>query len=232
MSFMEERSAVDVCNKALSRISQAPIVGALDDPANGNRHAARECRLWYPKVVRSLLEKHHWGIATVRAPLAEVGNDDSLNWTYAYQTPTDMAFPVSIDLGTTYGTTAISYYQGVGYLLAELYGRPMFKRRGKTLYAHTVGAMLEYVSYNITEADFTDTFEDLVVLALAAPLARSVAKDEDLARGFEEQLTTAINQAIAHELNMGRPRYGEGVTDAERARFGVGYTFAGGYLGL
>lgn len=220
MGFQEPRSEMSVCNKALSRIRQAPLSGSLDDPANQSKHAARECRLWYKTVVRQVLSMHHFGLATVRAPLVTTTNDRSAEWGYAYIPPTDMAFPVSIGPFSTASTAVVSYYVGVGFILASAYGRPLFRYESGAIYALVADASLDYVSFNITEQDFNEAVEALVVLFLASNLARSVAKDDKLGADLHNEATTRLNIEIARNLNMNQPRYGNFMSEAEMARNG------------
>lgn len=227
MSFLTPRSAIDMCNKALSRIKQQPLSGSLTDPANLNKHAARECALWYPTVVRNVLTSHHFGLATKQVALvSQPTNDRELEWSSAYLAPTDMAFPVLVGPLAT-GSVGVSYYRGLGYLLASLYGRPLFRFANKTIYANTPGAVLEYVSFDLTEQDFNDAVEKLVVLFLASNLARSVAKNDDLARELHDEGLKELNLEIARELNMGGPRYGEWMSENEMVRNGLSPTLAG-----
>jgi hypothetical protein len=216
MSFQEVRTELSVCNKALAKILQQPLSGSLLDPANQSKSSARNCVLFYKSTVRSLLEAHHWGMATKLAPLvAAVTNARSSEWLYAYQRPSDMAFPVTL---TPYSSSQIAYYAGLGHLLGVLSGRPLFRYEGEIIYASLAGAELEYVSYDITEADFTQTFEDLVVIFLAAQLATPVAKDRALAKDIYNEGVTKMNSAIAHSLNAQGHRYGDFVSEAELAR--------------
>lgn len=220
MSFLTPRSDIDFCNKALSRIKQQPLSGSLTDPANLNKHAARECNLWYKSIVRQVLTSHHFGLATKRVGLvSQSANDRPVEWANAYVAPTDMAFPVLVGPLAT-GSTGISYYRGLGFLIASLYGRPLFRFAAKTIYANISGAVLEFVSFDITEQDFNDAVEKLIVIFLASVLARSVAKDDTLARELHDEGIKELNIEIARELNIGGPRYGEGISEYEMARSG------------
>lgn len=220
MSFQEPRSDISICNRALSTVRQQGLTGSLTDPANSNKYAAQQCVLWYKATVRMLLEKHHWGIATRRTALLATDNTLGGQWTAAFLAPTDMAFPVTVD-PTSATTGLISYYRGLGALIGMLYGRPLFRYDNGTIFTMTDQVVLEYVSLNITESDFTQDFEDLVVLGLAARLARSVAKDLKLAEELDGKFLHAINLAIAHNLNQQGPRYGNTVSDGEMARIGI-----------
>jgi hypothetical protein len=220
MSFLENRDAISLCNKALSRVKQGPLSGSLDDAANANKSAAVQCNLWYKTIVRQVLSAHHWGLATKRVGLAyQTVNSRSGEWLYAYIPPTDMAFPVMVGLYD--GGAGVSYYQGLGYILASLYGRPIFRYESGSIFSQIEGATLDYVSFDITEMDFNEAVEALVVIFLAEQLARSLAKDDTLAETFRKEGVSRMNLEIARNLNMNRPRYFDGLSDAEKARNGL-----------
>lgn len=220
MGFQEPRSAISICNKALSRVKQGQLAGSLDDPANLNKQAARECNLWYKTIVRQVLSMHHFGLATKRVPLVSPPlNDRAAEWAFSYIPPTDMAFPVQV-LPMTGVASTVSYYVGIGFVLARLYGKPLFLWQSGTIYSQVAAAALDYVSFDITEQDFNEAVEALVVLFLAANLARSLAKDDKLAADIHNEATTRLNIEIAANLNMNQPRYDNNVGDTELARAG------------
>jgi hypothetical protein len=222
MGFQEPRDAISICNKALSRIKQQPLAGSLDDPANLNKHAARECKLWYKTIVRQVLSQHHWGLATKRTALVtNVTNVRDGEWAYSYVPPSDMAFPVVVQPPYSAIGGTISYYRGLGALLAQLYGRPLFRYESGAIFANAEGAILDYTSFDITEQDFNEAVEALVVLYLASQLAYSVAKDDKLGRDLHEEALARQNLEIAHNLNMNQPKYGDFVSEGERARAGL-----------
>lgn len=231
MSFQETRSAISICNKALSRIMQQPLSGSLDDPANLNKHAARECSLWYKTIVRQVLSEHHWGLATKRVSLvANVTNGRAGQWAYSYIAPTDMAFPAMIGPYTA-ASPVVSYYKGLATILASLYGRPLFMYEAGAIYSNVEGGVLDYVSFNITEQDFNEAVEALIVIYLASQLARSVAKDHKLAKELHDEGVARQNVEIARNLNMNKPRYDHYVGDSELARGGLDIGIADlGYL--
>jgi hypothetical protein len=214
MSFQETKSDITICNRALDRISQQPLQGSLSNPLN---NAARTCARLYKSVVRTLLEQHHFGLATKRQALVTVNNDRSNEWLVAYQPPSDMAFPVSFG---PYAGSQVSYYRGLGALFGILAGRPVFAYASGVLYAQISDAELEYVSFDITEQDFNQTFENLVVVFLASELAHPIAKDRQLGKDLYEEGMSKLNWGIAQNLNIGGPTYGHTPTDTELARAG------------
>jgi hypothetical protein len=232
MSFQEARSAISICNKALSRIMQQPLSGSLDDSANANKHSARECNTWYKTIVREVLTAHHWGLATVRVQLASApSNGRAAEWAYAYLPPSDMAFPVSVGETVSSGAT-ISYYRGLGYLLAMMRGQPLFRYEGGIFYTNIADTSLDYVTFNLTEQDFNEAVEGLIVIFLASQLARSVAKDHKLAKELHDEGQNKMNLEIARSLNMSRQVYGDYVTESELVRDGADPRLGAlGYLG-
>lgn len=212
MSFRETPSAVSLCNRALSHLAQGPIT-SVDPPAPGNE-ASKQCKLWYKTVVARLLEAHHWGLATKQAVLASIANDRS-DWLYALAAPDDIAFAVSMDpLGSGSG---MQYYRGLGGLLASRYGKQAFMVSGSTIYSNASGP-LSYVSLDITEADFTATFANIVELSLAAKIAYAITKNKKIETDLRSQATNAMNLAITQNLNAGNPRYGGGPSERDIAR--------------
>jgi len=213
MSFKEFTSAVSICNMALGMVSESKIITSVDDPGA----VAAACKRWYKPVVARLLETHHWGLATKRLNLSAITNTRGNEWLYAYAVPDDMAFPVGFALGN--GTSTISYFRGLAGLLGMLNGRPIFQYQNGTIYTHIEGE-LEFVSFDITEADFTATFANIVVLMLASRLALELPKDFELSDALESKATAQINVAITQNLNAGHPRYGQMASEGELARGG------------
>lgn len=211
MSFRQTPSATSIWNRALGKIAESTPIVSEDDPDQ----AAEACRRWYKSVVAKLLEMHHWGLATKFDSLVAISNNRSSEWLYAYALPDDCAFPVR--LNTLSGVSNVSYYRGLGSLLAMVNGRPAFEMKNAVLYTAYAGS-LEYVSFDITEADFNATFENLVILGLAAQLALEIPKDRKLHDALKDELTTELNLAITQNLNIGNSKYGLGPSEAELAR--------------
>lgn len=218
MSFKEYTSAVAIGNRALGMVSESKTISSLDDPG----HNAQVIRRWYKPVVARLLEMHHWGLATKREALVGITNTRQSEWNYAYAVPDDMAFPVGI--GLISGVTTLSYYRGLAGLIAMAHGRPVFEYQSNRIYSNLAGD-LEFVSYDITEADFNSTFEHLVILMLASKLALEIPKDYDLSQQLAQSAMTEINIAITQNLNVGNRKYGAVVSESELSRGASGYNW-------
>lgn len=211
MSFKENISAVTLGNMALGMVSESKTITSLDDPG----HNAEVVKRWYKPVVARLLEMHHWGLATKRTSLVAVANTRSAEWLYAYATPDDTAFPVGISLEN--GSSSVSYYRGLAGLIAMAYGKPIFQFQNGTIYSNLTGD-LEYVSFDITEADFSASFADIVVLMLASRLALELPKDFELSEALAKDATAKINLAITTNLNSGNRQYGMQASEGELVR--------------
>lgn len=221
MTFQENRSDINICNKALSRIGQTTLAGTLDDPANNAKQAGRECKLHYKPTVRGVLEAHHWNLATKRGALIETTNTRSMEWPFAYAKPADLAFPVSLNVPGETVAGPVSYYRGLKGLYANFMGHPLFTYSGSVIFSYLSPAELEYTSLDITEQDFTQQMEDIIVLFLAAKLAYSLAKDHRMGNEIKQEAIAELDKAIAGNLNEQQPTYGNTISESELARNGV-----------
>lgn len=191
---------------------------------------ARECRRAYKPIVASLLEQHHWNLATKRASLAVVTNDRSDEWPYAYAKPTDMAYPVALlpDTGAGYsGWFMRDYY----YFLPT--GRRLFMQAKGVIYSTLEAARLEYTSFEITEGEFTSRFRDIVVLAMAARICHPITKNGKRAQELFSQFEFERQRAIAADLNRNQPTYGDKPTESELVRgMGIDLNYVGSGFAL
>ena len=212
MTFKIITSDVSICNMALGMVAESKTISSLDDPG-GN---AQACKRWYRPIVARLLELHHWGLATKHTALVQQAiNTRSNEWLYAYAVPDDMAFPVGMALSN--GSSSVSYYRGLAGLIGLTYGKPIFQFHNGVLYSNVTGD-LEYVSFDVTEADFSATFSNIVILMLASRLALELPKDFDLFEELEDKALAQINIAMTQNLNVGGQKYGMTVSEGELAR--------------
>ena len=220
MSFKVAISDVLIANEALAMIPQEPIVSMSEQSLE-----ARECQRWYKPVVAELLEKHHWGLATKRVALAAISNIRAGEWAYSYAKPADMAFPVK--MGGSYGSFSGWTYADGLYLLG---GRPMFLHVGGALFSSVPVAVLEYTSFDITEADFTNLFKRVVVIELAARICMAISKSETRTKLLMQLSEGERQRTIANDLNRSQLTYGNAPTESMLAR-GVGFDGGWGLSG-
>lgn len=209
MSFKPEISSVLIFNEALSMLPADPVQSEEEPSLE-----ARECRRWYKGIVASLLERHHWNLATARETLAVIVNDRPAEWAYAYAKPNDMAYPVMIvpPNGAGYGGWLMQNYT---YYLG---GRALFMQAGGTIYSSVAIASLEFTTFNITEADFPTRFKDLVAENLAAKTCMAITKDAARERTLMSSFEFNAQRVIASDINRNRPTYGDRPTESELVR--------------
>jgi hypothetical protein len=87
-------SKVDICNLALSHISQGASITAIEPP-DGSIYA-EHCAQFYPIARDMCLEAHEWTFATTRVALASVDNPMPNQWAYAYALPADVIRPLAV----------------------------------------------------------------------------------------------------------------------------------------
>ena len=74
----------DICNAALRLIGQGKTLGDLSDDIGS---VADDCRFWYPKCRRELLEQYPWTFAQQQEELSLYSDDYLPQWRYAYYYP-------------------------------------------------------------------------------------------------------------------------------------------------
>ena len=77
-------SAVDICNRALSRVGEARITSLTDDTKQ-----AKACNSAYAHVRDEVLRAHPWNSAITRAALAKLSSSPAFGYDDEYQLPAD-----------------------------------------------------------------------------------------------------------------------------------------------
>lgn len=78
-------SEVDVCNRALGLLQQAPIM-SIDDPIS---NAEVICAEWYNDARRGALASHNWNFAKGRRKLAKLSEAPTFEYAAKYLLPSD-----------------------------------------------------------------------------------------------------------------------------------------------
>jgi len=79
-------SEVEICNAALAKIGERPIVSLTQ----ANSAAATHCLTRYTVARDYLLRQHDWNFALKRTALARLSTAPAFGWSYAYQLPADL----------------------------------------------------------------------------------------------------------------------------------------------
>lgn len=88
-------SAVDICNRALSKLGNTRITALTD-----NSNAAKACNHAYEFVRDAVLRSHVWNCIVERAQLSPLAATPSFEYDYQYQIPSDCIKVLEVD--TTY----------------------------------------------------------------------------------------------------------------------------------
>jgi hypothetical protein len=137
-----------ICNLALSRIAEKPIMSMADNSA-----PARACLLWYEATRDEVLRAHRWNFAKKSATLSELATAPAFGWTHQYQLPID----------------CLRVWQLNGF---EDWQEPRpWEIEGRLLLTHQEVAEIKYVYRNTNEHEY----DALFVMAFAAKLAAAIA---------------------------------------------------------
>jgi len=163
-------SQVDLCNKALRRLGEDPII-ALD----GNSIWSGRCAAALPEVVNSVLSLDIWRSCTKRTQLAAEA-EDPIGFQSAYPMPSDSLRLAGIKIGQ--------------YSDWALEGNKILTQVGKT-----TALEILYVSKVTDPNKYTTPLYDAIAMGLAHELsgystATNVSKDEIYSL-YVEMVTTA-----------------------------------------
>lgn len=155
-------SAVDIANTALSHLGADAVVVQLSPP-DGSVEAGH-CARFLPIARQTALASHHWSFARKRSPLALLVND-STQWAYKYQLPSDCLRPTKIlaldELDTPERDSA------------------PFDREGDAIYTDSVNAVLVYTRDVTDTTKYTPNFTAGLGMLLAGYLAGPIIKGRE-----------------------------------------------------
>lgn len=216
------RNIVQICNEAISDLPAHPIVG-IDD----SRTEARECNRHLNGVVADLIGMHDWEFVRRRTSLAIVVNDREGEWAYAYTLPDETVSPVVLvrERSTAgipgfvftpmlYWPTASAGYERIDFAIAN----------GK-LYTNLEGAILEYSIDAVEPNKWPPLFAQAVIRLLAARIYRPILGEKADTREWlvkQQAAKTALNEAIAADLNRSPRNRKDFVPEGVAARGGYG----------
>lgn len=197
---MSAPSQVEICNLALSRISQKPITDINDGTS---RQAKVLLGIW-SSAVRDTLRSNNWPFATVIKPLNQLSNYTPFQYQYAYIYPQNcLTFWKMFPLLSLAGYADVINNGGMGTSFINcdknLKGAPF-----RELYDDTnnqkvlvTDAYQAYGEYTIEISDYT-LFDANFVSSLAYKLAAEVAQplngDAALGMAMAKAFSTSISE--------------------------------------
>lgn len=180
-------SDTQVCNRALSWLGAAPISG-LD----GTSNEAVQCNTHYDMERITLIESDPWFWATKRLTMAQVTNDRTGEWTYAYALPEDclrMHWVNDPDVAT-----ALMY--------SKQNPSAAFLIEGEVVYTHAASAAMEYVADIEDVTKMTALFQTALSWAVARSVAMPLTQDPRRVQLAEDKFTDALEKAQEHNASF------------------------------
>lgn len=180
-------SAVDIANIALSFIGADAVVVSLSPP-DGSVESGH-CARFLPLARRSALSAHDWSFARKRVDLAELVND-STEWLYKYQVPSDCLRPRRV-----LSATSLGYPER---------GASDYEIEGNALYTNQASATLLYTRDVTDTTRYPADFETALGMLLAAYLAGPLIKGADgmrVAEAWRQRGESTMRAAAVTDAN-------------------------------
>lgn len=165
-------SQVDICNRALEKLGEDPIVSLSDELKQ-----AQALKRVYSDSLAALLIEHPWHFAKKRAALPASATAPSWGWTYAYPVPTDFLRLTLIKDGPDFS------------LEADASG-------SQAILCNTAAPLYILYTYNVTDAGrltphFVEAFSSKLAFDVCEDLAESNTKKDIIAQLFASDLAKA-----------------------------------------
>lgn len=190
---MNTEKAISFCNRALVDLGEDPIAAFDDGSAT-----ATVCDERYESVLEHMLGSARWEFATVQAQLAAYPNAPLVDWSYAYQLPTQPKYLRMVRLadsldGLRVPTSMVWERSSRVRYTIRTHEYPQ-GQRNLVLMTDYSSAFVEYIA-RVEEELFPPTFEECVVVALREKLAMSLTNNADLVKLAHVELYGQSGQA-------------------------------------
>lgn len=217
------RDIVQICNEAISDLPAHPITGIDDD-----RKEARECNRHLNGVVADLIGVHDWSFARRRIALSAVANDRDSEWGYAYSLPDEIISPIVMVRNASASSvpgvvvTPMLYYPAIssGYDVVD------YTLADNKLYTNLDLAILEYSIDAVEPNKWHPLFAQAVIRTLASRIYRPILGEKADSQEWllkQRAAKTALDEAVADDLNRYPRRRKDFMPEAVAARDGYGY---------
>jgi len=172
-------SEVQICNVALSRLGEDPIISLTEDSKAG-----RACNLVFTDIRDSLLRAHPWNFAVARASLAQLTTTPVYGFNYEYQLPTDC----------------------LKVLKTDPEGDDIdFKIEGRKLLTDEATINILYISRVTDPVQYDPIFMEVFSAKLAAELAVSLTDSITLADFLHQKYEKVLSEARGMDAQEGTP---------------------------
>lgn len=178
-------SNVEVCNLALTKIGEEPIISLTEDSKAG-----RLCNLHFNRTRNMTLRSHSWNFAIKREDLAKSTTDPEYKFTAKFALPVDL----------------------IRLLDTNLLNDQDYKVEGKFILVNADSIKIKYI-YEVTDpSEFDELFIETLSCKLAAELAIPLADNVNLADFMYQQYAAKLRTARSIDATEGYPEYLEAST--------------------
>jgi hypothetical protein len=193
-------SAVSICNQALARVGQSPIVNIDDDD-----RLSRICKLHYVPKRDALLREYRWKFAIARASLPASLTPPLFGFANAYVLPVDCLRVLSV------GDVDPEWEPDQAY---------QWEREGDTIVTDLSAPLeIRYIRRVTDETRFDASFVDAFALYLAMYLVPSINE-------LNQSLSTAMREEF--EFVVARARHTSAIEGRLRRRYRVSSAWVNG----
>lgn len=190
-------SAVDICNLALSHISNRARVSSIDPP--DKTIEGKHCATFYPLARDTALEAStHWRFARTRAELASLTALADGEWGFAYALPTSFIKAIKV-----VPPGAAKDHPGEDFVIETVIDSE--GNSDDVLYTNVDEAVLHYIFRETNTGRYSPLFVSAVSWLLASYLAGPIIKGRTgttYQKGAYEVYITELNKAKASQLNQ------------------------------
>ena len=199
-------SVVSICNLGLANIGKPSISSITEATAE-----ARACNQFYEHVRDVMLQAYPWRFATKMEALAEITNDRSDLWGYAYEKPSDCLKVIRV-----HDEYLADYIASDGSLIVQ--GGFKYDLVGTTIYCDPTPAYLNYI-YRLTDPTLlSPMFVEALGWQMAVSLSMPLTRDPKIRADAWNvaKLTTAEAQAAdANDMRESADRASEAIEARE-----------------
>jgi hypothetical protein len=201
-------SSVDICNLALSRISQDQI-NSLDDPSPN----ARFCKAFFEQTRDEVLQSNPWRFASAVVTLTALVDEPLIEWDCKFQLPTDCLRVLELNGSDNRSRS--------GY----------FEVQANTLLTNETTAIIRYIRRETDGSLYPPLFVEALSCKLAARIAKPLTGKDDAAANLLTEYTRLTGpEARRMDAYIGhrRPALPYVNSDLVASRFGAGGFWSGG----
>lgn len=171
-------STVDICNRALQKLGERPIV-SLDDDVK----AARECKRAYELVRDAVFRDHPWNALAARASLAAMAEAPAWGFAKQYPLPVDCLRVLAVD-------TTLPWQVEARRILTDE-GAPL---------------NIRYLRQDTDPTQYDFLLVESLAARLAAELAEPLTQSNTKREAAERHYTDVLTRARRADAQEGSPR--------------------------